>query len=791
MSSDADEDGADEAGFPLLARIRLPDPGSVLQAASASSSEPKSFLSALSNAQSRSAKQSSSNVGKGSYRLSRNSCCPTMDVIALMCASEEQDRSLEVVSLYRGSGKVWDWHDPELPSERIHTDLVWSPDGRTLAYVVTTRQSVKVQLLSVHDAAIQSITTIENTGEIPSEQTALPIWFSLSKSSNIKRGLAWSTFEESLYRLPVPACHTDNVKEPVSFAPLVSQEQSRFFKPAERDVSILALPHADAITATLLLDGRHSLGNVALRAGPSSVTSRCVEYLPTPNELVTIASTGSISRILLDLPYDGILPLMRTCEDVQEWLRTAKSAIQPAVDRWREHTQLGYEWLTQLNGRIASESQSDTSAEQYSACTQIYTLLATGKCTPAVTEYLGTKLTERLLDKWEHKAKDAIASTLLASRQIVAPLMERVIMRVDHALACSVSGRHWTQFQLHQEELERCRNMALFCFTAAYRVHKLSLIEQRRTLHFFSFLRFEMQMLAQDATETEASVSANHDALEASRFIRSTLSTVSKQSDETSGSAHDHELARYLNDDVKAGEEEELSQYIDPSNTKARASAELERMRQAYRGLLTSRTISAPMQAKALPIYPLAIALDSLEASLVACLKRGMQQSTSSLRVVSAATSSARAVRLQDQHVTASSDLVIATASDKVVEVVCYDGLGMLTTSDAKSINFDAPLQSILALRIFDASDLIMLSETMTDGKLRHMLSMLSYDNDGRAPRHQSLDSMPEDIALNGRAGRKVAGLLCERGRSLELLDLSFDDEVEEDDDLIMSDNHD
>lgn len=261
--------------------------------------------------------------------------------------------------------------------------------------------------------------------------------------------------------------------------------------------------HKGSRTSTLVAHQRVENGKSSIT--PLLPTSVCFPLLKKriPRDLARISTT---TRELLWYT-------MRVMDDLHTiWFGTT---TQPGA------RELGERWIHSL-GALQPDPSGGNRVSQ--SILDLVHFLITGRPSDAVSDFIGSgeQMSERGLQKWESTVIEALIKIRDFSQQRIALAFQRVYLMLEEVLGWSQLPQLYGLCELQTEDIEQCLKMTNRAITAA---SWLSATARRELSHFREFmkwLRYEIA-IASNTSDGHTVPQPRHDVLEVDSYLMSGL----------------------------------------------------------------------------------------------------------------------------------------------------------------------------------------------------------------------------------------------------------------------------
>ncbi|KZT54382.1 hypothetical protein CALCODRAFT_485585 [Calocera cornea HHB12733] len=510
-------------------------------------------------------------------RLTRNSFCPTKDLLVLVSEHEGVDR----VSLWKATGaRVWDL---SLGKQDRFVELAWSPDGN---FLIIAREPARLTLHSVHDgheitslvvpfdhlpdpagkgkgpertppARLKDVWWLEQEEERPKEEEGPPKKKPKPKKEDPILGSAQSLLRTMPYLTPVKEVKTDSIfslskdktasqsstlpPHLLAFPSLLVDRLDASIQPQRgqdtpssrikddeaiascaNDGSLLVVSD-DTGVVHFFLDGTYPLGYFSLGGD-------CVPYavhMISDQRILMVAfhrgdgSNGEdghyVGGASLMLPLLATRPL-RTTAVISSLLRDLLVLTQQAVD------EMAKAWM----GSDGLEGAKDIGARWFqtlekkgegktNAMFDLVSLLCTGRPRPSMVEFLGL-LTERAWESWNSTVQNALKLMERNIAERIVPACERCVVLLEELKGWAVWEEVYSDFDVRRTEVEEG-------ISAVLRMIELSqalathILEERWSFDgMMIWLRWEAQRLSIQDGQTQPE-HPMHDPLQVAEYL--------------------------------------------------------------------------------------------------------------------------------------------------------------------------------------------------------------------------------------------------------------------------------
>ncbi|GAA5976800.1 hypothetical protein JCM11641_000875 [Rhodosporidiobolus odoratus] len=256
----------------------------------------------------------------------------------------------------------------------------------------------------------------------------------------------------------------------------------------------------------LFLGGSVYLGSISLRSSGTYVAGVRLVPPSAPNTLdfvIHSAAPNSLSLKTLSLPLPPTLvALLSLSTALRAHVSHIFEALQEARNLWDEARRIGKGWLQRITD-VARPHGITTPPP-----TLLLTLLLTGRPSPALADFLSSKMNERGLIKWEQQMTVALERLRGVGWKHVGPGLERVVVLLREGEGW---GR-WSAFDPHSiSRLSLLRALALACeaIRSVTRMQREVEEEERQFVHFGRWLRYEIEKLTHLPDPSSSSTSSD------------------------------------------------------------------------------------------------------------------------------------------------------------------------------------------------------------------------------------------------------------------------------------------
>ncbi|KAL7415568.1 anaphase-promoting complex, cyclosome, subunit 4-domain-containing protein [Mrakia frigida] len=468
--------------------------------------------------------------------LHPQACSPTMDILALVNEGGKDSSADKVtLSLWRlaGGPKVW---GVEMPG-RVAA-MGWSFDGLYLAVKIPG----KLLILSVHDGSTVREVVVPTTkgkeraleGEF-FDGGATVVWEKLEDEStgSVKAvdngpGTKKRSQDEERTGSAFGIINSLPLVSPLEASPAASTSSSTPFLATSLPSVSSSLPPP---SHPLLTPPLPSLLHSPLPPNPPT---------PPPLTLLTLNShlpflSGSfplpplpVAPLLSPPPPNGIkeetMQFARGSSAVEELLRGAVVGLGRLEDEWFGKggaSQAGKDWIKVFKDVGARFGvHADPSADFTKL---LITGARRGEGTDTISQFLGGRLTERSLLKWEATVTTALTTIRQACYQTLLPAFERIILLLNEMRGWSLWRSKYGSLALQSAELQRAINLTRY---AAFRVRELereAAEEGRRFTEFAKWLRYEVSVATTEDSSSEPSHPPTHDVLLVADYLQTSF----------------------------------------------------------------------------------------------------------------------------------------------------------------------------------------------------------------------------------------------------------------------------
>ncbi|KAI9454006.1 anaphase-promoting complex, cyclosome, subunit 4-domain-containing protein [Russula earlei] len=327
------------------------------------------------------------------------------------------------------------------------------------------------------------------------------------------------------------------------------------------------------------LDGSYPLGAVVV--GPSSTTA---SLRKDPNSPVLLTHQRSEMSGTTFLPTRVELPLLGTriprdlakiSTSARELLWYAMRVLDEMHVAWfGSGTQMGarepgIRWLKSLDELQAQADASIT--DSTTSLLDLTLLLLVGRSSESVSDYIGSgeQMSERGLQKWESTVVEALVKLRDFSELRVAPACQRLHLLLEEILGWSQLPRTYEACKLKKDDIIQAMEMTSRAIFSASWLSSTARRELSRFKEFMKWLRFEIAN-ASHVADPQSHNQPRHDILEVNEYLTAGLMKskidawfsggVPSFSPQDLGVPHD-------NQNLSAAIERARSALLDPSQT--------------------------------------------------------------------------------------------------------------------------------------------------------------------------------------------------------------------------------
>ncbi|KAL7418520.1 hypothetical protein Q5752_006978 [Cryptotrichosporon argae] len=370
-------------------------------------------------------------------------CNPAMDLVVLLSPDAGGGGGGWAgrlgVALWRMSGSaVW---SAEVEGEL--RGLAWSRDGLHLALLLVGKET-SVTHLSVHTGELVRV--------VPVGAPAGPV-----RIEWVDAGLSWTDPGPGSARVIIdslPAVTPVDPPKPAITNPFLPPPPS---KPT-------SLAHPLLSTFPALLPAPTPVAPHVLSVPPLRLLTGTFPVPPAPD--AAVLALAQVSDTLCGL-FEGVI---RGIE-----------AMEAAVKDGEKQTML---WREEVE--TCGEQQGMTRVEVHA---DLFRLLMTGRTGPAVTDWLGNRMSNRVVAKWEALLLAAYTTVVKVISESVAPALERVVLLLDEL---GVWSDRSAKLSLDTRATRAAMRVARGLLGLVERVRREAIDELKAATQFFEWLKFEI-----------------------------------------------------------------------------------------------------------------------------------------------------------------------------------------------------------------------------------------------------------------------------------------------------------